>query len=50
MNCVTGVCSRGIINMFLVGQVSGLVENCNIGVFSDTMNVNKCQIYQSSTF
>ena len=35
----SGVCSREIINMFLVGQVSGLVENFNIGIFSDTMNV-----------
>ena len=25
--------------MFLVGQVSGLFENFNIGIFSDTMNV-----------
>ena len=35
----SGVCSREIIYMFLVGQVSGLVENFNIGVFSDTLNV-----------
>ena len=39
VNCVTGVCSREIIHMFLVGQVSGLVENFNIGIFSDTINV-----------
>ena len=31
--------SREIINVFLVGQVSGLVENLNIGIFSDTINV-----------
>ena len=33
MNCVTGVCSREIIYMFLVGQVSGLVGNVNIQIF-----------------
>ena len=31
--------SRGIINMFFVGRVSGLVENFNNGIFSDTLNV-----------
>ena len=43
----SGVCSREIINMFLVGQVSGLVENFNIGIFSDTrnlINVNVCMM------
>ena len=25
--------------MFLIGHVSGLVENFNIGIFSDTINV-----------
>ena len=39
MNCVTGVCSREIIYMFLVSQVSGFVENFNIEIFSDTINV-----------
>ena len=34
-----GVYSREIINMFLVGQVSGLVENLNIGIYSDTISV-----------
>ena len=34
---------REIINMFLVSQVSGLVKNVNIGIFSDTINViNQC--------
>ena len=33
------VYSREIINMLLVGQVSGLVENFNIGIFSDTINM-----------
>ena len=37
--CISGVCSREIIYMFLVSQVSGLVENFNIGNFSDTINV-----------
>ena len=39
MNCVTGTCSRERIYMFWVCQVSGLVENFNIGVFSDNINV-----------
>ena len=30
---------REIINMFMVSQVSGLVENFNIGIYSDTINV-----------
>ena len=34
-----GVYSREIINVFLVGQVSGLLENLNIGIFSDTISV-----------
>ena len=34
-----GLYSREIINMFVVGQVSGLVENIKIGIFSDTINV-----------
>ena len=25
--------------MFFVGQVSGLVENFNVGIYSDTINV-----------
>ena len=37
--CDAGVYSRGIINMFFVGRVSGLVENFNNGIFSDTLNV-----------
>ena len=39
MNCATDVCSREIIYMLLVSQVSGLVENFNTGIFSDTINV-----------
>ena len=30
---------KEIINMFLVGQVSGIVENFNTGIFPDTVNV-----------
>ena len=30
--------------MFLVGQVSGLVENSNIGIFSDTINVTSVKV------
>ena len=45
INCATlGVNSRGIIYMFLFGQVSGLVENFNIGIFSDTINVIKVKV------
>ena len=36
---MTGVYSREIINMFLVGQVSWLVKNFHIGIYSDTVNV-----------
>ena len=39
MNCATLMCSREIIYMVLVGQVSELVENLNTGIFSDTVNV-----------
>ena len=38
-DCVTGVYSREIINMFFVSQVSGLVESFDTGIFSDTINV-----------
>ena len=38
-DCVTDVYSREIINMFLVGQVSGLVENLNIRIFLHAINV-----------
>ena len=37
--------SREIINMFFVVQVSGLVENFNIGLFSDTMDVINVRLY-----
>ena len=36
--CDSGVYSREIINMLLVCQVSGLVENFNIGIFSDILD------------
>ena len=39
MNCATAVCSTEMIYMFLVNQVSGLVENYNLGIFSDTVNI-----------
>ena len=38
--CDTGVCSREIMYMSLVGQVSGFVENYNIAIFSDTIVIN----------
>ena len=31
--------------MFLVCQVSGLVENVNTGIFSDTVNVINAKLY-----
>ena len=37
--CDSGVYSREIINMSFVGQVSGLVENVNIGIFPDNIIV-----------
>ena len=36
--------SREIINIFFVGQVSGLVESFNTGIYSDTINVKFCMI------
>ena len=35
--CDSVVYSREIINMFFINQVSGLVENFNIGIYSDTI-------------
>ena len=35
---VTDVYSWKINNMFIVSQVSGLVENFEIGIFSDSIN------------
>ena len=37
--CDSVVCSREIIYMFLVSQASGLVENFNTEIFSDTINI-----------
>ena len=45
--CDFGVSSRDLINLFWVSYVSGLVENINIGIFSDTthvINVKLCMI------
>ena len=39
MNCVTGECSMEIIYMFMVVQVSWLVESFNMEIFSYTINV-----------
>ena len=33
------VCAKEIIYMFKVCQMSGFVENFNMGIFSDTVNV-----------
>ena len=37
--CVTDMYPGGLIYMFFVGQVSGLVESFNIRIYSDTINV-----------
>ena len=37
--CDAGLYSGETINFFLVGQVSGLVENVSIEIYSDTTNV-----------
>ena len=37
--CDSDVYSGEIINMFFVGQMSRLVENMNIEIYSDTINV-----------
>ena len=39
MISMTGVYFRDVINMVLVGQVSELVENINIEIYSGTINV-----------
>ena len=41
------VCSRKIIYLFLVLQVSGPVENYNIEIFSDTINVISVKLCRS---
>ena len=41
------MCSREIIYMLLISQVSGLVKYFNIGIYSDTMyviNVEVCMM------
>ena len=35
----SGVYSREMVNMFFVGQMSEIVENFNIRIYSDTINV-----------
>ena len=47
--CNSGVCSREIIYMFLVVQVSGLAENFINGIFLDTINVKKSQTLHDGT-
>ena len=32
--------------MFLVGQVPWLVKNCNIGIYSDAVNVINVRLYR----
>ena len=43
--CDSGIYSRVIINMFFVGQVSGLLENFNIWIYSNTISVIKVKLY-----
>ena len=42
--CDSGGYSRESISMSFVGQVSGLVESLNTGIYSDTINVKFCMI------
>ena len=42
--CDPGVCSKGMISMFLVGQVSGFVQNFSTGIFSNIINVINVKI------
>ena len=37
--CDSGEYSREINSMFFVGQVSGLVENFSIGIYSNNINL-----------
>ena len=43
--CDSHVFAREIINIFLVGQVSGLVANINTGIFSDAINVINVKLH-----
>ena len=44
INCATLVlCSREIVYMFWVSQMSGLVRNFNIWIFSDTILCTECE-------
>ena len=36
--------SRQLVNMLLVGQASGLVENFSIRIFPDTINVKNVKL------
>ena len=42
--CDSGVYLRKIIHMIFFGQVSGLVENYNTEIYSDTINVIKVEL------
>ena len=48
MICGTDVCSREIMNMFLVGQVFGLIGNINIAIFSGTINVINAKLHDGT--
>ena len=50
MICVTGAYSRAIMNMFFIGQVSGLVEDFNIRISSDTKNVINVKLCRGVLF
>ena len=40
---------EGDINMFFISQVSGLVENVNIGIYWDTINVINVTLHDGTT-
>ena len=43
--CDSGVYSREITDMFFIGQVSGLVRNFNIGIYSHTIDMIQVKLY-----
>ena len=46
---VVVLCVCFVLFLFFDSQVSGLVENINIGIYSDTINGDKCQTLHDGT-
>ena len=42
--CGSGLYSRKIINMHFIDQMSGLVKNLNIGIYSDAIDVTSVKL------